>query len=61
MRVVTIGAGMVLVYADDTLVYSTSNSLLSNSDGMGLYNNGPGLSLTNRWDNIRSVYCATLI
>ena len=51
MRVVTTGAGMVLVYADDTLAYSTSNSLLSNSNGMGLYNNGPGLSLTNRWDN----------
>jgi carboxypeptidase family protein/concanavalin A-like lectin/glucanase superfamily protein len=51
MRVVTTGAGVVEVYADDTLVYSTISSLLSNSDGMGLYNNGPGLSLTNRWDN----------
>ena len=53
MRVVTTGAGVVLVYADTTLVYSTSNSLLSNSNAMGLYNNGPGLSLTNRWDNFR--------
>ncbi len=53
MRVVTTGAGVVLVYADNTLVYLTSNSLLSNSNAMGLYNNGPGLSLTNRWDNFR--------
>jgi concanavalin A-like lectin/glucanase superfamily protein/carboxypeptidase family protein len=53
MRVVTTEAGLVLVYADDTLAYSTISSLLSNSDGMGLYNNGPGLSLTNRWDNFR--------
>ena len=51
LRVVTTGAGAVLVYADGTLVYSTSSSLLANSDGMGLYNNGPGLGLTNRWDN----------
>jgi hypothetical protein len=53
MRVVTTGAGAVLVYADSTLLYSTSSSLLANSDGMGLYNNGPGLGLTNRWDNFR--------
>ncbi|MFN2511538.1 MAG: hypothetical protein ABR568_08855 [Pyrinomonadaceae bacterium] len=53
MRVVTTGAGVVRVYADAALVYSTSNSLLSTSGGMGLYNNGPGLGLTNRWDNFR--------
>jgi Concanavalin A-like lectin/glucanases superfamily len=53
MTVVTTEAGAVLVYADNTLLYSTSNSLLSGSQGMGLYNNGPGLGLTNRWDNFR--------
>lgn len=57
MRVFTTGAGVVRVYADDTLLYSTSSTLLSNSDGMGLYNNGPGLGLTNRWDNF-SVFVA---
>ncbi|MCM3903078.1 MAG: carboxypeptidase regulatory-like domain-containing protein [Pyrinomonadaceae bacterium] len=53
MRVVTTGAGVVRVYANGTLLYSTNSSLLSNSDGVGLYNNGPGLALTNRWDNFR--------
>jgi len=58
MRVVTTGAGVVRVYADAALVYSTSISLLSTSGGMGLYNNGPGLGLTNRWDNFRAFNAA---
>jgi hypothetical protein len=48
---VTTAAGVVRVYADDTLLYSTTINLLSTADGAGLYNNGAGLGLTNRWDN----------
>lgn len=51
LRVVTTQAGAINVYAGTTLLYSTTNSLLAGSAGAGLYNNGPGLALTNRWDN----------
>jgi hypothetical protein len=51
LRAVTNAAGVVRVYADNTLLYSTMNDLLFDSDGVGLYNNGAGLGLTNRWDN----------
>lgn len=51
LRVVTTAAGSVGVYADNTLLYSTTIALMSNANGAGLYNNGPGLGLTNRWDN----------
>jgi hypothetical protein len=51
LRAVTNAAGVVRVYADNTLLYSTTINLLSDSDGAGLYNNGAGLGLTNRWDN----------
>jgi hypothetical protein len=53
LRVVTTSTGALSVYAGNTLLYSTSNALLANSTGAGLYNNGPGLALTNRWDNFR--------
>lgn len=53
LQVVTSGTGVIQVYADSELIYSTSNILLSNAKGMGLYNAGPGLALTNRWDNFR--------
>jgi hypothetical protein len=53
LRVVTTAAGVVSVYADGTLLYSTNNTVLANSKGAGLYNNGPGLALGNRWDNFR--------
>jgi hypothetical protein len=53
MQVVTTGAGAVRVYAGGTLLYSTNSSLLAQSLGVGLYNNGSGLGLTNRWDNFR--------
>lgn len=53
LRVVTVSTGAIGVYADNTLLYSTSNTLLVNSTGTGLYNNAPGLALTNRWDNFR--------
>jgi hypothetical protein len=51
LRVVTLQTGAISVYAGNTLLYSTSDALLANSTGVGLYNNGPGLALTNRWDN----------
>ena len=51
MRVVTTTTGVVSVYANGTLLYTTNHSFLSSSTGAGLYNNGPGLGLTNRWDN----------
>ena len=59
LRVRTSGTGVIQVYADSELIYSTSNILLSNAKGMGLYNAGPGLALTNRWDNFR-VFAAQL-
>jgi len=53
LRVVTTEAGAISVYADNTLVYSTTNSSLAENAGAGLYNNAAGLALTNRWDNFR--------
>jgi hypothetical protein len=53
LRVVTISTGAISIYAANTLVYSTNNTVLASSPGAGLYNNGPGLALTNRWDNFR--------
>ena len=51
LRVVTMDSGEVKVYAEDTLVYSTSNPLIATASGAGLYNNSSGLGLVNRWDN----------
>ena len=51
LRVITTTAGVVRVYADSTLLYTTKNSFLSTSAGAGLYNSGPGLGLANRWDD----------
>jgi hypothetical protein len=51
LRVLTNAAGLLEVYADNTRVYTTQNSLMSAATGAGLYNNGPGLALANRWDN----------
>jgi len=57
LRVVTTDAGVLKVYADDTLVYSGSSSLLATAIGAGLYNNRAGLALVNTWDNF-AVYNA---
>lgn len=51
LRVKTNAAGLLEVYANDTSVYATQNALMSTATGAGLYNNGPGLALANRWDN----------
>lgn len=51
LRVKTNAAGLLEVYAENTKVYSAQNSLMSTATGAGLYNDGPGLALANRWDN----------
>lgn len=51
LRVKTNVAGLLEVYAENALVYSTQDPLMSTATGAGLYNNGPGLALANRWDN----------
>ncbi|MDQ6652979.1 MAG: hypothetical protein M3Y84_09565, partial [Acidobacteriota bacterium] len=51
LRVVTTQAGGINVYADNALVYSTNSSVNAFATGAGLYNNAPGMGLTNRWDN----------
>ena len=51
LRAVTNASGLVEVYADNARLYTAQNSLMSTATGAGLYNNGPGLALANRWDN----------
>jgi len=43
--------GEIHVFADGTLIYSTSNAINPAAGGVGLYNNSAGLGLVNRWDN----------
>ena len=57
LRVITRVAGAIEIYADGTLLYSGVNTLFANATGAGLYNNGAGLGLVNRWDNF-TVYPA---
>ena len=51
------------IYADAALDYSTSSAIFADATGAGLFNNAPGLALTNRWDNccwrITTGSCAT--
>ncbi len=51
LRVVTKSTGGINVYADGTLLYSTTSSVLASATGAGIYNNAPDLALVNRWDN----------
>jgi Carboxypeptidase regulatory-like domain/Concanavalin A-like lectin/glucanases superfamily len=51
LRVVTTQAGGINVYADNAQVYATTSLVFASATGAGLFNNAPGLSLTNRWDN----------
>jgi hypothetical protein len=51
LRVVTRAGGEIEVYAADSLVYSGTNPTFSSATGAGLYNDGAGLGLVNRWDN----------
>lgn len=55
LRVLTNAAGNIEIYADAVRVYQTQNTLMSTATGAGLYNNGPGLALFNRWDNFTIV------
>jgi hypothetical protein len=51
LRVLTNAAGLIEVYADDERVYAAQNPLLADAEGAGLYNEGPGRALANRWDD----------
>jgi len=51
LSVVTLGAGRIDIYANSTLVYSTSSSVLATETNAGLWNYGYGQGLVNRWDN----------
>ena len=51
LRVVTGSDGLIQVFTDSTLLGSTNNPILASATGAGLFNNGPGLGLVNRWDN----------
>jgi len=55
LTVVTTSAGVLQAYADDTLAYSTSSSLMATATGAGLFNHSSGLGLVNRWDNFTVV------
>jgi hypothetical protein len=57
LKVVTLSSGDIQVYADQTAVYATSSPLLATSTGAGLYSDGAGRALVNRWDNF-TVYAA---
>jgi hypothetical protein len=51
LRVETRADGALNVFLDATPVFSATSAPLSGSKGAGLYNNAPGLALTNRWDD----------
>ncbi|MDT4952890.1 MAG: inhibitor of cysteine peptidase [Acidobacteriota bacterium] len=51
LEVVTSAKGVVQVYADGALIYSTTNTVMSQNTGAGIYSDGTGMALTNRWDN----------
>ncbi len=51
LRVVTRNTGIIDVYADGSLMYSTSNVLMATAIGAGIYNHQTGSGLANRWDN----------
>lgn len=51
LRVGTRANGTILVFIDNTQVYSTNIATLANANKAGLFNNSGGLGLVNRWDN----------
>ncbi len=51
LGVTTNANGQINVLADGGIIYSVTNNLMTNATGAGLYNDGPGLALLNRWDN----------
>jgi hypothetical protein len=51
LRVVTLVSGSLEIYADSTLVYSTTSSVLATETNAGLWSSGNGQGLSNRWDD----------
>jgi hypothetical protein len=51
LRVVTRADGLLEVYADGSKIFTTQNTVMASATGAGLYGDGPGLGLSNRWDN----------
>jgi hypothetical protein len=51
LHVLTRSDGTIQVLTDSTQLYSTTSGVLASATGAGLYNDSPGLGLTNRWDN----------
>jgi hypothetical protein len=51
LRVVTSAAGLLEVYADGSKIFSAQNTSMASATGAGLYGDGPGLGLSNRWEN----------
>jgi hypothetical protein len=50
LQVVSTATGKIEVYADTTLVYSTTSPVLANATGVGLFNYSGEYALANRWD-----------
>jgi hypothetical protein len=51
LRVVTLESGRIEMYADSTLIYSTTTSMLAGEKNAGIWNSRNGQGLVNRWDN----------
>ena len=51
LHVETHADGRLSLFLNSTPVFSTTNAVLTGATGAGLYNNAPGLALTNRWDD----------
>lgn len=51
LRVVTLEKEGFTVYADNVALYTSDTTYLWPGRGAGLWNNGAGLGLANRWDN----------
>jgi hypothetical protein len=51
LRVVTTQTGSIDIYADSVRVYYTTSAVNPFATGAGLYNNGAGMGMMNRWDN----------
>lgn len=51
LQAVTKADGRIEIYADDTLVYTTTSDLFVGATGAGIYNDSDTHALHNRWDN----------
>ena len=51
LRVVTKASGEIMVYSDNDLVYSITNSFAASTKNVGLFYCCAGLGLQDRWDN----------